>query len=180
MKVIKVILWCDAVAGLEDIFWLLFLVMIISLIIIKLTTRIAFNQLAYMGCGTLIVLIFLYLIATVINKFCFEDASTAHWNAHARFTQAALQAQLQQESRVHVCAPPKMGGAKLNIIYTVGDVPILAARDSVTNNQRITPSSSTTSSAPSVVTTKKDMPPSYEQIVVLPETQSPTHELDKY
>lgn len=175
--------------GLEDMFWLLFLIMIIALSVIKSMTRIGWTQMIYMFMGSVLGLIGIYLIATVINKFCYDDASTAHWNAHARFTQAAIQSRLQaEEHRVHVIAPPRMGGAKLNIIYTVGDVPIVAPMrgisthtltqpndntSSVTTQQRITPSSSTTSSGgPSAVSVNKnsrtdgDLSPKYE----LPET----------
>lgn len=83
-----------------------------------------------------------------------------------------------------------MGGAKLNIIYTVGDVPILAPNRGISSHtltqaadntsaantqQRITPSSSTTSSGtPSTVVANKnsrsggDLSPNYE----LPETRN--------
>lgn len=91
----------------------------------KSTTRIGWSQFIYVICGSVIGLIVVYLSASIINKFCFDDAATAHWNAHARFTQAALAQRLgQEEHKVHVIAPPRMGGAKLNILYTVGDVPI--------------------------------------------------------
>lgn len=115
-------------SGLEDIFWLLILVMIITFSIIKMTIKIAWSQLMYQMMAAFAALVALYIIAAAFNKFVLEDSSTAHWNAHARFTQAAIQSKLrEEEQRVHVIAPPKMGGAKLNIIYTVGDVPL--ARD---------------------------------------------------
>jgi hypothetical protein len=102
-----------------------FLVLIIILSIVKSTTRIGWSQFIYVICGSVAGLIVVYISASIINKFCFDDAATAHWNAHARFTQAALAQRLQQEEhKVHVIAPPRMGGAKLNILYTVGDVPI--------------------------------------------------------
>lgn len=115
--------------GLEDLFWVLFLIIIIAFSVVKGTTKVGWNQLFYLIVGALITLTILYCVATAFNKFVLEDSSTAHWNAHARFTQAAIQERLrEEEQRVHVIAPPKMGGAKLNIIYTVGDVPL--ARDS--------------------------------------------------
>lgn len=111
--------------------------------VIKATTKIPFTRLAYIGVGCVVALLVIYIIATVINKFCFDDPSKAHWNAHARFTAAAQQQRLaqlqaqQQEARIHVCAPPRMGGAKLNIIYTVGDVPIVGIHNSnITSNQQ--------------------------------------------
>ncbi len=197
------------ILGLEDLFWLFFLIMIIILSVIKSTTRLGWTQMIYIFCGSAIGLVVLYLTATVIHKFCFDDAATAHWNAHARFTQAAIQSRLQQEEhRVHVIAPPRMGGAKLNIIYTVGDVPIPAmaikgvtshssAIDNTSANtqQRVTPSSSSTASSgalSNLVVNKSgksvgDLSPKYEQIASLPEThnnfdQSSTlyEEQDKY
>ena len=115
--------------GLEDTFWLLFLIIIIAFSVVKSVTRVGWSQLFYMILGSIFILIVLYVFATAFNKLVLEDSSTAHWNAHARFTQAAIQSRLkEEEQRVHVIAPPKMGGAKLNIIYTVGDVPL--ARDS--------------------------------------------------
>lgn len=78
-----------------------------------------------MMIGCIGILLLIYVGATIFNKFVLEDSSTAHWNAHARYTQAAIQSRLNdEEQRVHVIAPPKMGGAKLNIIYSVGDVPL--------------------------------------------------------
>lgn len=121
-------------AGLEDIFWLLFLLIIIAFSIVKSVTRVGWSQLFYMILGAIFVLIVLYVFATAFNKFVLEDSSTAHWNAHARFTQAAIQSRLrEEEQRVHVIAPPKMGGAKLNIIYSVGDVPL--SRESSKNSR---------------------------------------------
>ena len=96
-------------------------------------------------------LIVVYISASIIHKFCFDDAATAHWNAHARFTQAALAARVQQEEhKVHVIAPPKMGGAKLNILYTVGDVPITVPTKGIT--PQITPQISTEKSCAQPVT----------------------------
>jgi len=90
-----------------------------------------------------------------------------------------------------VIAPPRMGGAKLNIIYTVGDVPILAPNRGISSHtlaaqtndntqQRITPSSSSTASsgAPSTIVANKnsrsggDFSPHCEQNVSLPETRN--------
>ena len=114
--------------GFEDLLWILFLVIVIVFFVMKATTRLSLTQLFYMWLGCNMLLVVLYILGNAFNKFVLEDSSTAHWNAHARFTQAAIQERLkEEEQRVHVIAPPKMGGAKLNIIYTVGDVPL--ARD---------------------------------------------------
>ncbi|KAH9426726.1 hypothetical protein DERP_002826 [Dermatophagoides pteronyssinus] len=111
--------------GLEDMFWIMFLLIIILFSILKGFTRYTWSQITYMMLGSLGILILLYIGATIFNKFVLEDSSTAHWNAHARYTQAAIHCRLnEEEQRVHVIAPPKMGGAKLNIIYSVGDVPL--------------------------------------------------------
>ena len=139
---------------MEDLFWLSFLILIIILSIVKSTTRIGWSQFIYVICGSVIGLIVVYLSASIINKFCFDDASTAHWNAHARFTQAALAQRLhQEEHKVHVIAPPRMGGAKLNILYTVGDVPITVPTKGI-----ITPQLSTEKSCPQRMTTANDSP----------------------
>ncbi|XP_054166943.1 uncharacterized protein LOC128964375 [Oppia nitens] len=112
--------------GLEDLFWLSFLILIVILSIVKSCTRIGWSQFLYVIVGSVICLIVVYISASIVNKLCFDDANTAHWNAHARFTQAAMAQRLQQEEhKMHVIAPPRMGGAKLNIFYTVGDVPIV-------------------------------------------------------
>ncbi|KPM06573.1 hypothetical protein QR98_0050500 [Sarcoptes scabiei] len=117
--------------GLEDIFWMLFLLIIIICSIMKGLTRYSWSQITYMMFGTIGLLILLYIGATIFNKFVLEDSSTAHWNAHARYTQAAIHSRLNdEEQRVHVIAPPKMGGAKLNIIYSVGDVPLVKTASS--------------------------------------------------
>lgn len=50
---------------------------------------------------------------------------TEHWNAHLRFTNYRK----DEEHAVTTVAPPKMGGAKLNIRYTVGDVPLAQGRN---------------------------------------------------
>lgn len=111
--------------GLEDLFWIMFLLIIILFSILKGLTRYTWSQITYMMLGSIGVLLLLYIGAAIFNKFVLEDSSTAHWNAHARYTQAAIHCRLnEEEQRVHVIAPPKMGGAKLNIIYSVGDVPL--------------------------------------------------------
>lgn len=126
--------------GLEDCFWILFLVNVIVFLVIKAATRHTFSQVFYGWLGVCATLIAVYCLAAAFNKFVLEDSSTAHWNAHARFTQAAIQERLKEEEmRVHVIAPPKMGGAKLNILYTVGDVPL--ARDNSNRSSGGRPSS---------------------------------------
>lgn len=115
--------------GLEDFFWILSLVDVIAFIAWKQMSRISWSQWIYLLFGSVLLLVLAYILATAASRMVFDDNSSAHWNAHARFTQAAIQGRLKEEEHaVTTVAPPKMGGAKLNIRYTVGDVPLAQGR----------------------------------------------------
>ncbi|CAG2121010.1 unnamed protein product, partial [Medioppia subpectinata] len=52
--------------GLEDLFWLSFLILIIILSVVKSTTRIGWSQFIYVICGSVLGLIVVYISASVI------------------------------------------------------------------------------------------------------------------
>ena len=65
----------------------------------------------------------------------------------------------QEEHKVHVIAPPRMGGAKLNILYTVGDVPISVPQKGIQTQPPPPTPTENSCPAPLTRTLSADQPP---------------------
>jgi hypothetical protein len=93
-----------------------------------------FQELIYLSLAFIAITLTLCIICAICNTLCKGDPIIDYWTSnnnsyyntrhhssryrHYHHNNNANNASNHQ--RVHVCTPPRMGGARLNIIYTIG------------------------------------------------------------
>ena len=106
---------------------------ILMLIIMFSVAHHRFQELIYISLALIAVILTLCIIFAIINTVIkggplidfWDTCSSSRHSVRNRYhtnhnTLANAYNQFNQQ-RVHVCAPPTMGGARLNIIYTIGE-----------------------------------------------------------
>ena len=119
----------ELVAGIGNLCGGLFT--ILMLIIMFSVAHRRFHELVYISLALIAITLTLCIIFAIFSTLCkgeplfgYRDSGPHSYSRHhsLRYRQNVNNNVNNgyNQQRVHVCAPPNMGGARLNIIYTIG------------------------------------------------------------